>query len=75
MKKRGFYILLSALIVGTFARLLFHGQNLTRAYDLSTGPFLPNLPFNILRLYTFIAGYLGIFVVVFDFIKWIRNRS
>jgi hypothetical protein len=74
MRKRGFYILLSALIVGTCARLLFHGQDLARAYDLSTGPFLPNLPFNILALYAFIAGYLGIFVIAFDFIRWLRNR-
>jgi hypothetical protein len=75
MRKRGFYIFLSALIVGTSARLLFHSQGLSRAYDLSTGPFLPNLPFNILGLYTILAGYLGIFVIVFDFIKWLRNRS
>jgi hypothetical protein len=74
MRKRGFYILLSALIVGMCARLLFHSQNPDRAYDFGSGPLLPNLPFNILGLYTFIAGYLGIFVIVFDFIRWLRNR-
>jgi hypothetical protein len=73
MRKRGFCILLSTLIVGTCARLLFHSQELTRAYDLGTGPFLPNLPFNVFGLYTFLAGYLGIFVIAFDFIRWLRN--
>ena len=74
MRKRGVYILLSALIVGTCARLLFHSQGLAKAYDLNTGPFLPNLLFNILGLYTFLSGWLGIFVIVFDFIHWLRNR-
>jgi hypothetical protein len=74
MRKRGFYILLSALIVGTCARLLFHSQDIARAYDFGTGPFLPNLPFNILGLYTFLSGWLGILVIVFDFIRWLRNR-
>lgn len=74
MRKRGFYILLSALIVGTCARLLFHSQDLARADDLNSGPFLPNLPFNILRFYTVLSGYLGIFVIVFGLIYWLRNR-
>jgi len=75
MRKRGFYILLSAFIVGTCARLWFHSPNPVLAYDLGTGPFLPNLPFNIFGLYAVFAGYVAIFVIIFDFIKWLRNRS
>jgi hypothetical protein len=74
MRKRGFVILLSAVIVGTCARLWLHSPDPVRVYELSPGPFLPNLPFNLFGLYTLISGYLAIFVIALDFIKWFRNR-
>jgi hypothetical protein len=73
MRKPGLVILLSAVIVGTCARLWLPSPDPVRAYELGPGPFL-HLPFNLFGLYTLISGYLAIFVIALDFIKWFRNR-
>jgi hypothetical protein len=74
MRKRGFLILLSAILVGASARFWFHHLVSLGTQKEGSEPFPYPIPFNLAALYTWISVVLGIFLIVIDLALWLRNR-
>jgi hypothetical protein len=75
MRKRGFLILLSAVIVGASARFWFHHLVLLGAQKQTSEPFPDPILFNLAGLYTWISGVLGMSVIVLDLVQWVGRKS